>query len=114
MHAKAALKVLLLFLGASVLLTVSCLGYIAFLSEEASESVEAFCNSVAVGQPILGLTERGRRAGLNVAESRTSEEPEEPPKGTLLFAKGVMLAQHTCDVEHSRGYVTSVKRGFVD
>ena len=109
-----ALKILLLVLAATLLLLGACLGYIGYKAHDAATSIDAFCGSVAVGQPSAGIAERARASGLEVRELSGRPEEGTVAEDSLLCMKGVFLAQHVCEVTHSQGRVTRVQRSFID
>jgi hypothetical protein len=108
------LKIVALVFATVFVLAASCVGYIGYRAHDAAKSMNDFCNSVALGQPSAGLAARARARGLDVQELPSRQDPGAAAGGTLRCTKGVFLAQHICEVEHSAGQVTRVESMFVD
>ncbi|HEX2730031.1 MAG TPA: hypothetical protein VHM70_00445 [Polyangiaceae bacterium] len=92
-----------------LLIGVAFTGYIVIGAKHAATKVTAFCESVEEGAPIAGLPERAKQEGLGVHDF-----PVRDGKGVLIFEDGVLLARHTCTIEHREGRVTHKEKSFMD
>lgn len=88
----------------------SCVGYPVYKLRWTARVVNDFCASVHVGDPIDGLAQKARSAGLDVIES----PPTPGRKATLMAWQGWMFARRFCDVEHEAGRVTGAKKSSLD
>jgi hypothetical protein len=90
------------------LIVVLVLSYI-WSTGRVRQSVVGLCDSVAVGDPVKGIEERARAAGLYVVASPAGIDASGRPREAHIYARGssIFFYVYNCWIHQKDGKVTS-------